>query len=460
MGEAVAETILEDERFIVHRAGTTVYLYGVLGDTTSMLPLENLVEPGDLIDAQKLKFVSWLGLCNLLDWLKTIGGDTRVCNLNRNLFTAFRLKYESGVVEPMSFQTYVFDDSGNTRCKVVDIQEIRKKKIDAECLEAGNGEYFFEPPRYVLPELFATKTPLNYAGGWQQSKREEASFWCGYQHFVLNIFELAVNLLKASKYNSLDQMRQIYFKADAIDCSYELLKKPSLGLKNMVEEVRPVMKEKYDQAIASIEQNALGIRDHFIAINLENKTSHHYEVFTTSLIAGFEKIKEYGKKAEICERIGPEIGSLFDQIDFVEEGFETFEKIQKVDEEALKQIRQNFAIMDVLSEESWFDTRDLVFIEIGDVTQLVANCVVNIQVFDLVCQMMEHRVREAEYILNHQKDLQSGDFGRIRDEIYRLISKREVTDQEKSAFQFFLPEGKPLAQENDEQLEPGDVLLF
>lgn len=117
--------------------------------------------------------------------------------------------------------------------------------------------------------------------------------------------------------------------------------------------------------------------------------------------------------------------------------------------------------MDILSEDSWPDTKVEIFREIDGIENKIGKCVTTLQGFDLLRQILEHRFHEGQIVKEQLPDVLAGNihWAGHKDALYEKIGKQLATDQEKSSYSFYLPEGFNQFAEVDRK-EPGDVLLF
>jgi hypothetical protein len=122
-------------------------------------------------------------------------------------------------------------------------------------------------------------------------------------------------------------------------------------------------------------------------------------------------------------------------------------------------LREIMDIMDPLSEGDWAATKDAIFARTQDIEQLVSNLVVLSQGFDLLRQIIEHRISEIEAVEAYlDQGAPDGEWDAFRKELHDRIRRKLVTDQEKLSVDAFIPD---VLEEHGEQAhKPGEVLLF
>jgi hypothetical protein len=144
------------------------------------------------------------------------------------------------------------------------------------------------------------------------------------------------------------------------------------------------------------------------------------------------------------------------------QSFLTFLQSQDLNAEQIQQLIDIYGICDPMADEKEYLIENIQEIyklaeqEISGLSTASQGC-------DLVRQIMEHRIREAE-VLDEFLNNFGGDIlvpenaAMLRSEIIQTIQKKLVTDQEKYALAFFVvvPEEEPKAA----SAQPGDMLMF
>ncbi len=126
--------------------------------------------------------------------------------------------------------------------------------------------------------------------------------------------------------------------------------------------------------------------------------------------------------------------------------------------ECMEAIREAFSIMDPLTEGDWEETKQAIFERTKDIEQLVSSLIVLTQGFDLLRQIIEHRISEIEEIEDYlNRGAAPSDFDSFKIKLYDCIKRKMVTDQEKLSVDAFIPD---VLEHLDETHKPGEVLLF
>jgi hypothetical protein len=166
----------------------------------------------------------------------------------------------------------------------------------------------------------------------------------------------------------------------------------------------------------------------------------------------------------VAEDLGVSSGGLFAFAQLMEraQSFLTFLQSQDLNAEQIQQLIDIYGICDPMADEKEYLIENIQEIyklaeqEISGLSTASQGC-------DLVRQIMEHRIREAE-VLDEFLNNFGGDIlvpenaAMLRSEIIQTIQKKLVTDQEKYALAFFVvvPEEEPKAA----SAQPGDMLMF
>src|SRR5690606_24378944 len=125
----------------------------------------------------------------------------------------------------------------------------------------------------------------------------------------------------------------------------------------------------------------------------------------------------------------------------------------------LARVRETLNIMDPLSDGSWDETKAAIFLRTQDIEQLVSNLIVLTQGFDLLRQIIEHRIVEIETIEAYlNRGAPCNELVSFTSDLHDRIRKKLVTDQEKLSVDAFIPD--VLAEHGAEAHKPGEVLLF
>ena len=118
-------------------------------------------------------------------------------------------------------------------------------------------------------------------------------------------------------------------------------------------------------------------------------------------------------------------------------------------------------MMDPLIGDSIEEIVELITAEVVALESDIGNALVMLQGFDLARQVLEHRETEISLpwvAAAFGPDVEAWDAGKA--ELFEKMAKRLVTEQETSAFNYFIQRHVTTTTEKSLEAGPGDVLLF
>ncbi len=162
---------------------------------------------------------------------------------------------------------------------------------------------------------------------------------------------------------------------------------------------------------------------------------------------------------QLIENGGTETFALLISVPGKKRFDDAYEKTAPPSPENLASLREVMDIMDPLTEDDWEATKEAIFARTQDIEQLVSNLIVLTQGFDLLRQIIEHRITEIEGIEAYlAQGAPEAEFDHFKRQLHERIRRKLVTDQEKLSVNAFIPD---VLEEHGEQAhKPGEVLLF
>jgi hypothetical protein len=162
---------------------------------------------------------------------------------------------------------------------------------------------------------------------------------------------------------------------------------------------------------------------------------------------------------QLIENGGTETFALLISVPGKKRFDEAYNKVTTVAPDTLTALRETMDIMDPLTEDDWDATREAIFERTQDIEQLVSNLIVLTQGFDLLRQIIEHRISEIEEIEGYlDKGAPDSEWISFRKELHERIRSKLVTDQEKLSVDASIPD--VMDDHGQEARKPGEVLLF
>lgn len=318
------------------------------------------------------------------------------------------------------------------------------------------------------PELF--RTPISHSrkfqSQWAQQNLEQANFWYHYVAFLGATTRLAGKLLRSLERDIIRSLTNIERRIANAEISLNYLNiditnKQSFALKKLIHNLETecqgfaaeinVLVIVLDKIQTQLQTDLLNpkLKTGDFIWNAIKKVAHLQSSLTqiTSLIedVGTSSITHIMELGTIDE-----ISRAFDSL-----------TIQSVNQETLDKIREIMMLVDPLNATSWEGTKSEVFEELSEIESLVNECLMQFQDFDLLRQVLEHRILEAEMVRDVIPELKDINISweTVRMMMVEQMRKRLLTDQEKYSFSFFLP-GVDEGMEEEERISAGDVILF
>jgi len=460
---------MKQMRFYAVKKDGVLILNGGITDTTSFQNLDGLVEKGDTIDLSKLEFGTWIGMNSLYGYLEQNIENFEFINIPEDIFSIFKQIDGIRELDLKTFSVKTIDLSTMEQgITVMDGNALEKLfKDQGEFPKLENNLAFASPIHLLTPKLFCNSASesWHFKHGWFKKNSEETEFWCRYLHFVLATISGSVNLISSADHNITGLLSRVSLKVENGQKALNILRN------NKVEDFNTAMAIVVDAAskycdVLLVELCGFGDKIEKSLLSFQasifdpNKITPVYE----SLKSLCSEVESLTIMEGILENTGTSIGELVMNMRAVQEIKSAIVSCHKLDPERLKDIREAFVLMNPLSEDDWSETKAEILDEIKDLENCLGQCVVTLQTFDLVRQILDHRVIESRIILGELPNLISGsncNWLDVKEKIVSHIAKTKVTDQEKLGFRFFLrAEFDALADSESETSQPGDMLMF
>lgn len=127
---------------------------------------------------------------------------------------------------------------------------------------------------------------------------------------------------------------------------------------------------------------------------------------------------------------------------------------------AVQQVREELRLTDPLANHVWYWTKEEIIQTINETEEEINACVIDLQEFDRVRQVVEHTVFQLSAVANVVEEIKQGRvvWSEARETIVVAIERTLLTEIEKASYSFYVNEGKGV--EKDRQAEAGDIILF
>lgn len=454
--EALELQAIETLRFFVHRENGVVRFHGCIGDTPDLAALDSILTSGSLCDLGHLHYASWIGLRRLDDYLAAHGLKVRWTRVSYSLFSMFRL------LPYCQKQTFVQVElpcvGQDSLHEWVDLEKLNRS---SDWSRAASGRVISIPLGELFPDEKPRREKAELDLGIPEEMRRMASFWLRYASFSQTTLEMSLDLVRAAEFNLMQLLGDINCRLEAGEEAIRVLH-PEV-VPTLVVQVKALTRDtraEFGRLAQRLKSQFEGCEGR-LSLMVEQGLSGSPQGFADALKAYGHATRALEVVAQASEECGIAIGGRILSISGQNLLRETFQDLEDPGPESMARIRQAFAIMDFMSEDDWLASRELIKAEIATLDALMSRCVVTLQGFDMMRQILEHRIREFKTLLEIPgvQGPEAIYATERRNEIVELIASQLVTDQEKAAFEFHLPDSYTV-HGNKQRQEPGDVLLF
>ena len=446
-------------RFRVYNLNGEVFFNGTLNDTTELNPLDHVLENGNTCDFSELIFGSWIGFLHFSDWLKQRNFYVKVTNIRADLFEMIRLIPElMDRLEITSGLYYTFNTT-----KMLDVTYLHTSELETRYSAHGDfglnqGEYLVAPRPLALQVYFGQDSEIDPTSRWGQKNKETYNFWIKSTYFMQQTIDLFPLQVTAIKGNLLSLISELLNKVSAAeDASHFIIPNIKFAASNQIELASKQILEIFTGVVESLEAFKKDTKKAAFQIICQSRS--HIE-FMSAIQNFMQHIIDLTEPGKLLEVIGPQIGNHIGTMNFTETFINFFSDCKTPNEESIEKIRDTFHILDPLSEGDWEATLEEIVQELQQIDQIVQQCVITLQMFDLQKQMIDHRLKEAHWFQTNIDQLcqQDRPVKEAAQELIDLFLKHLVTDQETQALAFFLPETN--VEDSPDRADPGDVMLF
>lgn len=455
------------QRFRVDRTGEVLSIRGDLGDLTDLQCLEGMVSENTEFDALHFSGCTWIGTNNFFNALKKYNRRITLRNLSYFVYQYMRLHRDFNTVFLLEsvFLPFCDDNFTDSKYRLIERSVWTAWALDQDYfMESNTREYSTTPCPYIIPDRFISekdyvlKMPLIEA-----SFLEEWSFLAKSIHFFNISFGLSGQIILGVRDQLESIVENIRIQIENVTNGLVMLR-PNFVISELasVPRILGYIHSKANtliEHISRIRQNGTLSYMKFLRLSWQYKPGEErvYRDIYLEYAKIFLDLHQIGHE---MENFGYNVTNSIYALDCSEKLREELNSIEDLEGETLAQLRERMMIMDIMSEDSWPDTKDLILVEISEITNKVEKSGVTLQGLDLARQVLDHRSRESQVIESEYNHLP---WQQVRKSYIAKICEKLVTDQEKCAFDFFLNDHneESAAQDpNAEVAQPGDALFF
>lgn len=460
----------KNSRFRVYKFEGVILVNGSINDTTKFSTLDEMVSENELtIDCQKLDSASWLGLSNFCKYLSGLNKVVTFQNIPASIYKYFKL---------------LPDLSSNIKVKSMGVEIIQPGALLARMVEESFIESLFKAQGQLLKmdegylfgfaahntrsiKLDPDKLDKDFKHQFCQQNPDETQFFFCYLFFVAATVGLAADIVRSVDLSLSQLLSNIITRMEnAYEGVLVVVKDIKSDKVQKLKELLDLSRSHCDKEAQDIEKVHEGLEraiGKFQMLMLDAQGTRKQDIYQV-----IEEVKETMigcvKLSEAMEDIGSTIGmgilslTSFDELKKYINAIES----NSMSEDNLSIIRDKFNIMDPMSADSWDDTKVEIIAELDHIDSDISRCTVVLQGFDLTRQVLEHRIAESQKVGTLLPQLVSASIHwmEIKTALSTMIADKLVTEQEKAAYAFYLPEGFEAYKSTTTRKNPGDVLLF
>lgn len=474
------------DRFRVEKSAGIIYLHGSLRDETKVNILDEHISSGSeiMVDFSGLSGSSWLGMVAIDNYFKERKKKVRIIRIgyeiyrNLRLMTCFTETYlPEKIILPVIRAT---QDKDNQDIRI-DYEEVEYQSfINDEMNRISSPFLCFNEEDKIYLGLSSEYYGKGGDAGidWSsvpvfsedQHLSDDFSFWFRFLSFCRLSLSHCLDAIQFTNISFHASLHEAYILAGEYSKASEAMgftdpetAAISASIPDKVNFLSESLKEWISKLKDKISRTDQEIAKHLLNLKSCSAEDHSYDLLIADYSESFSELDNLKGLPEELEKIGEKFGATAQESDISKKIMRFIQKIIKIPDKNKKQlemIRELFGIMNVLSEDSWEDTYDDLQESVDLIHRLTANAIQAIQGFDLVRQILEHRISEIKKSLEYfrAKNQNRGFDGAIKEEILRLMVLRAVTDQEKYAGMFYFPELK--VRFRDRPASPGGILFF
>ena len=440
---------------------------GHLVDSTDLEYMKETFSKSREISLGGLYSVSWLGLQRLYDCIYKLNNSIQLSDIPPHIYRILLLLPEFGKkIGIKSFQVEVFSSFNEMKKISMTLEKLAGIGKSQGCFaKLPDGQRISGSLHHLCRPYFKDyKLPKkNYVAKWCLENENLCTFFYEYACFtrvILEICSLAQDstsrLIEESLQNICSRISNLEFCVKSIDPDFSDYK--SRSLMSMLPHIHEVSKSvvvginlsstTFEAVVQTFE--ALFMSERLVSSEIFDQMEFFIN-YTDQLVP----------IAKSLEDVGVELGDntlKYGEFSSLEKTFNSFNGTNLTEKNILS-IRRKLK-MDQYINLTWTDTLNEIRAEFRAIQIELSRCIVALQGFDLVRQVLEHRIMEINIfknLLNPVKNKQVP-WEELKEKILIQIVDRLVTDQEKYTYYFFFPDST--IKQNESKVMSGEPFFF
>jgi len=441
-----------------------------MGDTTNFRVIDEMLQGCSTFDCSQILTASWNGLINFDRYLRETGQNITLTNIPNHIFNYLRLMPDvNNSYKLDQIELNVIDlTSQELATKNVYLSNNELKRLADDCsrafLRLSQKEELVGRNRFICPSRFGEglTDSSSSTSPWYEQNAEEFDFWYDYCNFANITSYLALDLVESLSSTLCILLKEIQLGVQSAVAAVQLVETDaSLDLGDDVNQIIEEVKTSCASLSDFLDQTSSRGKELLLRMQvLADDSSFIDKTVLNEILESFATaIQSVGQILPNIEDVGTGTGANIMKLGVTSVLRQAIIEIteDQVDVATLAQIRETLEIMDPLSEDSWVDTKQEFLDQIDSMDKAISDTVILVQGFDLLRQILEHRLAESLEISSYLKNSDVMSWDQLRTNVFQLVGKTLVTDQEKYSCEFFIPNA---AANQEEKQSPGDVLLF
>lgn len=442
-------------------------LRGHLIDSTELEFSKEIFENSKEINLGGLKSYSWIGLQHFYEYICKLNKSVQLSEIPQSVYRILLLFPGFGKnIKIKNFQLEVYNTVNEIKKISISLEQLAEIGKSQGCFaKLSEGNRIRGSIHHLCRPYFQDSSlpKKNYASNWCQQNQELCSFMYEYACFTWVILEtcsLAQNstfrFIEDSLQNICLRVSNLEFCIKSIEPNYSDYKFRYFMLILMrIREISNFVVVKINLSSSTFEAvvktfEALYMNERTIASNVFEQIEFFIH-FADQLLPIVKNLEDVG--AELGENT-----LKYGDYENLKKVFDNFNS-SDLTEKNIISIRKKLKL-DYQVNLTWNETKNEIDLEFKEIQNTLNKCVIMLQSFDLVRQILEHRIMEIEILKNYLNPLKNNDieFEKIKEKILNQMSSQLVTFQEKLSYNFFFVNSN--MQPNEINSTDGNLLLF
>jgi hypothetical protein len=449
--------------FSVSATDGEILLKGHLRDTTDFKHFHSILRENRCVNFSKIYSVSWLGLQRLLEFFKSSNIIIKAKNIPADVYAMCIVFPEfSENVQVESFEIDVLVNESLCKKELHDMSNL-KMRAEGGHLFLGfpNGSYALGLASHVFGDPSIDLRTLEEKS---HQNLTEHHFWFSYISFTGFVNDMCANSIKSTSIVVEETLQAITRLVASSEAALKEIQPHSgesraRSLLGLLTSVQKATKQVTDGLMES-RVPYLSLKKKYQTILLNQRIDPSRVLF--DILKEFSEIGTTQRSlAKVLDFMGAQ---LVNKVISFGEMAGIVEIFQQIDKNSLPQNKVELAGRMLFPTDSrenyeWSDIIGKVEADYQNVVASLEKCTIALQGYDLIRQVLEHRVSEAEMLHENLSSYSSGmqSFDAIREKMLEMTCSKQVTDQEKLSFKFYFPNESGSCSDC---LESGDINFF